>query len=305
MSSVPPRTVGSRTRLVAVYGQPIHHSASPAMQNAGIESLGLDWRYLACEVAPADLAAAIAGAKAMHFIGLNLTVPHKLLAVDLVDALDPSASAWGAVNTIVFEARDADGEWRPLGQLPEASGPVRSKGYNTDADAIVRSLTEDLAIEPRGARVLLLGAGGAARAAALRLADEGVSELWLVNRTESKAAELAAEITERFPAVHAEAGYPGSSVEILLNATSAGLKPTDPLPLDVARFPLRGCDVVYDMIYRPHQTPLLAAAQAAGCRTANGLGMLLHQGATALELWSGCVAPRDVMRAALEREIYG
>lgn len=207
------------------------------MQNAGIAALGLDWRYLACEVAPDDLRAAIAGAAAMHFVGLNLTVPHKLLAVDIVDVLDESARTWGAVNTIVFEARDADGEWRPLGQLERPTGPVRSKGYNTDADAIVRSLGEDLAIEPRGARVLLLGAGGAARAAALRLADEGVAELWLVNRTASKAEELAAEITERFPAVHAAAGYPDTSVEILLNATSAGLKPTDPLPLDIERFP--------------------------------------------------------------------
>jgi shikimate dehydrogenase len=287
-----------------VYGQPIHHSASPAMQNAGIAALGLDWRYLACEVAPDDLRAAIAGAAAMHFVGLNLTVPHKLLAVDLVDVLDESARTWGAVNTIVFEARDADGEWRALGQFERPTGPVRSKGYNTDADAIVRSLGEDLAIEPRGARVLLLGAGGAARAAALRLADEGVAELWLVNRTASKAEELAAEITERFPAVHAAAGYPDSSVEILLNATSAGLKPGDPLPLDVERFPLNRADGVYDMIYRPHETPLLAAARAAGCSVANGLGMLLHQGAAALDLWSGRLAPRDVMRTALEQEVY-
>ena len=305
MSSVHPRPVGSRTRLVAVYGQPIHHSASPAMQNAGIAALGLDWRYLACEVAPTDLAAAIAGAKAMHFVGLNLTVPHKLLAVDLVDELDESARTWGAVNTIVFEAQDGSGEWRPIGQLDHPTGPIRSRGYNTDADAIVRSLTEDLAIEPRGARILLLGAGGAARAAALRLADEGIGELFLVNRTESKAQELADEITERFPAVHAQAGYPDSSVEIILNATSAGLKPTDPLPIDVSRFPLNGADCVYDMIYRPHETPLLAAAREAGCRTANGLGMLLHQGAAALDLWSGQYAPRDVMRNALEREIYG
>jgi shikimate dehydrogenase len=139
----------------------------------------------------------------------------------------------------------------------------------------------------------------------LRLADEGIGELFLVNRTESKAQELADEITDRFPAVHAQAGYPDSSVEIVLNATSAGLKPTDPLPIDVSRFPLNGADCVYDMIYRPHETPLLAAAREAGCRTANGLGMLLHQGAAALDLWSGQYAPRDIMRQALEREIYG
>jgi shikimate dehydrogenase len=297
--------IRATTRLVAVYGQPIRHSASPPMQNAGIAALGLDWRYLACEVAPADLASAIAGAKAMHFVGLNLTVPHKLLALDLVDVLDESAREWGAVNTIVFEARDASGEWCSLGQLTNPSGPIRSRGFNTDANAIVRSLREDLTIEPRGARVLLLGAGGAARAAALRLADEGVSELWLVNRTSSKAAELAEEISARFPAVHAGVGYPDSDVEILLNATSAGLHPDDPLPLDIERFPLCRADGVYDMIYRPATTPLLIAARAAGCQTANGLGMLLHQGADALELWSGRTAPRDLMRAALENEVYG
>lgn len=305
MPPVHPKPLGARTRTVAVCGQPIHHSASPAMQNAGIAALGLDWRYLAFEVDPDLLGQAIAGAKAMRFVGLNLTVPHKLLALGLVDELDESARTWGAVNTIVFEARDAHGEWRPVGQLDHPAGPVRARGYNTDADAIVLSLREDLAIEPRGARLLLLGAGGAARAAALRLADEGVAELWLVNRTESKAQELAAEIRDRFPAVHAEAGYPDSEVEILLNATSAGLRPDDPLPLDTALYPLARADGVYDMIYRPSETPLLAAARAAGCRTANGLGMLLHQGAAALDLWSGLHAPRDVMRAALEAEVYG
>lgn len=308
MSSDFQRSIRATTRLVAVYGHPIRHSASPPMQNAGMAALGLDWRYLACDVHPTRLREAIEGAKAMHFVGLNLTVPHKLLAMEFVDEVAASAREWGAVNTVVFEARCEDGTWRPVGQLgplEKADGPVRSVGHNTDADAIVRSLRDDLAIEPRGARILLLGAGGAARAAALRLADEGVSGLWIVNRTHGKAVELAAEINDRFPAVHAEAGYPEESIEILLNATAAGLRADDPLPLDVGAFPLARVDGVYDMVYRPAETPLLADARAAGCRTANGLGMLLHQGADALELWSGKVAPREVMRAALEREVHG
>ena len=305
MTPVSPTPISAATRLVAVYGQPIRHSASPAMQNAGLAALGLDWRYVACEVDPAHLAAAIAGARAMNFVGLNLTVPHKLLATTLVDELDESARTWGAVNTIVFEARSGAGEWTAIGRLGEWSGPIRSRGYNTDADAIVRSLGEDLAIEPRGARVLLLGAGGAGRSAALRLADEGVTELWLVNRTTARAEELAAEIRARFPAVEVAVGYPATDVEIILNATSVGLKPADGLPLDPARFPLRRADGVYDMVYRPASTPLWVAARAAGCRTANGLGMLLHQGAAALELWSGQPAPLGVMRTALEAEVYG
>ncbi len=305
MTPAPLSPIGAGTRLVAVYGQPIRHSASPAMQNAGITALGLDWRYVACEVDPADLTTAIAGARAMHFIGLNLTVPHKLLALDLVDELDESARQWGAVNTLVFEGRNAAGDWVPVGLLDSVSGPIRSRGHNTDADAIIRSLGEDLAIEPRGSRVLLLGAGGAGRAAALRLADEGVTELWLVNRTADRAEALATEIRDRFPAVEVAVGYPATDVEIILNATSLGLKPGDPLPLDTARFPLQRADGVYDMVYRPATTPLLEAARAAGCRTANGLGMLLHQGAAALELWSGRPAPLGIMRTALELEVYG
>jgi shikimate dehydrogenase len=223
----------------------------------------------------------------------------------MMDDLDVSAEAWGAVNTVVFEAENVEGVWTPVGLLKSFSGQVRLRGYNTDADAILRSLREDLHMEPRGARVLLLGAGGAGRAAALRLADEGVETLWLQNRTESKAAELATEIADRFPAVDVRTGLPDSDVEFILNATSSGLKPEDPLPLDIQAYPLSHADAVYDMIYRPAETPLLRAAQAAGCRTANGLGMLLYQGAAAFELWTQRPAPIEVMRAALIHEVYG
>jgi shikimate dehydrogenase len=204
--------------------------------------LGLDWCYVACEVAPERLKEALEGARAMRWMGVNLTVPHKLLAMPLMDELDESARLWGAVNTVVFEVEDDEGLWRPVGQVREGVGGVlRSKGYNTDADAIVRSIRDDLAIEPRGARVLLLGVGGAGRTAALRLADEGIGELWLVNRTESKAVELARELEERFPAVHIGVGYPESDVEIVLNATSLGLKSGDGLPLDTSKFNLGAC----------------------------------------------------------------
>lgn len=299
------KPLSATTRLLAVYGQPIRHSASPAMQNAGLAALGLDWRYVACEVAPEQLVEALAGAKAMRFLGLNLTVPHKLLALPLMDVLDDSAQEWGAVNTVVFEAEDPEGWWRPIGQLREIRSPIRSRGYNTDADAIVTAITTDLQLELRSSRVLLLGAGGAGRAAALRLAAEGVSELYLVNRTPSKAEALQQEIEARYPAVSAHLGYPEAEVELVLNATSLGLKAGDPLPWDPARFDLRRADTVYDMVYRPAETPLLAAARAAGLRAANGLGMLLHQGAAALALWTGKPAPVAAMKSALWREVYG
>ena len=276
------------------------------MQNAGIAALGLDWRYLAFDVHPDHLREAIAGARRMNFLGLNLTVPHKLLAVDMVDALDESARKWGAVNTIRFEARDAAGQWQPLAQFSDAiPGEIRAHGFNTDADAIIQSLREDLGANLPGARILLLGAGGAGRVAALKLAEENPATLHLVNRTASKAEALAKEIHQRFPRVQVKTGYPDSEVDLLINATSAGLKPGDDSPLDEKQFPLRRTRMVYDMIYRPAETPLLKAAKAAGCRTANGVGMLLHQGVRALELWSGRPAPLKIMRAALEKNVYG
>ena len=276
------------------------------MQNAGIAALGLNWRYLAFDVHPDRLREAIDGARAMKFIGLNLTVPHKLLAVDLVDVLDESARMWGAVNTIRFEAQDASGAWKALGEFPDAvPETTRAHGFNTDADAITRSLREDLRAEPSGASVLLLGAGGAGRTAALKLAAEGVRELFLVNRTTAKAEAIAAEIQARFPATKAVTGYPTGRVDLVLNATSLGLKPDDELPFDAKTFSLSQAAAAYDMIYRPAETPFLQVATNAGCRVANGLGMLLYQGARALELWTGRKAPIEVMREALRKNIYG
>ena len=219
-------SIQASTRFCAVLGQPIRHSASPAMQNAALDALGLPWRYLAAEVRPGDLPAAIAGAKAMKFIGLNLTIPHKIAALDLADVVDEKARLLGAVNTIVFETPGPKGDWIPLGRADGGTIiEVRSHGYNTDADGLARSLKEDFhwpdlrgskssrrldatldAASPgasvasglrpdsnlRGASVLLLGAGGAARAAALQLAEEGVVSQFLVNRTGARAEQLAA-----------------------------------------------------------------------------------------------------------------
>jgi shikimate dehydrogenase len=289
-----PPAINAATRCCAVYGFPIGHSASPAMHNAAFAALGLNWRYLAFEVRPDDLRAAIEGARAMGFAGLNLTEPHKLLALELVDALDPSAKRWGAVNTIRFESARVDGRSK-----------IRVIGFNTDADALATALREDLKAALRGARVLLLGAGGAGRTAALKLAAEKVAELFLVNRTLSKARALAGEIKKQFPAARVTVGYPGSAVDLLINATSLGLQPGDPLPFAGKQFSLKQAGAVYDLIYRPAETRLLKAAQKAGCKTANGLGMLLHQGAKAFEIWTGKPAPLDVMRRALEQNIYG
>jgi shikimate dehydrogenase len=298
--------INASTRLCAVLGSPIRHSASPAMHNAAFAELGLNWRYLAFEVQPENLRAAIEGAKLMGFAGLNLTVPHKLLAMELVDELDISAKIWRAVNTIRFEGRSTNGRWLPL-RFFEKESPIeiRSVGFNTDADGLANSLCEDLKFELRGKRVLLLGAGGAGRSIALKLAAEGVAELFLVNRTFSKTLEIQAAIQQDFPSVYVGLDYPHIEADLIVNATSLGLNLDDPSPLNETVFPLKSSHAVYDIIYRPAETPLLKAARAAGCKTANGLGMLLHQGAKAFEIWTGKTAPLDVMRRALEENIYG
>lgn len=261
------------------------------MHNAAFAKLKLDWRYVAFEVELKHLQSAIQGAKAMNFAGLNLTVPHKLLALEMVDQLDGSAIKAGAVNTIRFEK--------------DAGGKTRTVGFNTDADAIIASLREDLKIKLPGAKILLLGAGGAGQTAALKLASENISSLFIVNRTESKAGEIAAKVRHQFPAVNVSVGYPKEKVDLILNATSLGLNAADASPLDESQFSLKQTRAVYDMIYRPVETKLLKAAKKAKCKTANGLGMLLHQGAKAFEIWTGKPAPLAVMRAALKKNIYG
>src|SRR5262249_50695160 len=153
----------------------------------------------------------IDGAKAMRFIGLNLTVPHKLLALEMVDAVDDAAKIWGAVNTIRFEGLDERGKWLPLREFEVAPVQVRSYGFNTDAEAITRALREDLSLDLAKSKVLVLGAGGAGRTAALKLASE-VGELFLVNRTWSKAEAVAKDIAERKQQVKVTIGYPQGPV---------------------------------------------------------------------------------------------
>jgi shikimate dehydrogenase len=276
------------------------------MYNAGLANLGLDWRYLAFDVYPLHLREAIVGAQMMGFIGLSLAVPHRMLAFDMVDALDASAQKWRAVNTIVFEAKDEIGDWHPLHHFSDRlPGELRSRGFNTDADALGVALHEEFSLRLEGSKVLLLGAGGAGQSAARKLASERITELYLINRTLDRAETLAERLQHEFPDLKVEVGYPPGAVDLLVNATALGLQPNDPLPFDEDQFGLDRARAVYDMTYRPPSTPLLRAAKAAGCRVANGLGMLLHQGARALEIWTGRPAPLWAMREALEKDLHG
>ena len=301
--------INAATRYCAVLGHPIRHSASPGMQNAGIAVLGLNWRYLAFDVHPENLRATIAGAKAMGFIGLNLTVPHKVLAVEIVDVIDGQAKKFGAVNTVRFEGRAKSGEWLPLARLADGEASnFRSHGFNTDSEGFTLALREEFPkLNLKGANAVLIGTGGAGRTVALRLAQEGVQTLNLIDVDPSRAEQVAREIQAGFPSTRVNLGYPGKDgrADLLVNATPLGLKPADPLPLDEARFPAGNARFVYDLVYRPAETPLLKIAKIAGCQAANGLGMLLYQGTKALEIWTGQPAPIAIMRQTLEQNIYG
>jgi len=262
---------------LAVLGQPIKHSISPAMHNAALAVAAArdprfsSWRYFRFEVAPADLPQALAQFHAKRFRGLNLTVPHKVIAVDHVAAIAPAALPVGAVNTLL---------WTERGWL----------GHNTDGYGLASGLRETLGVDLAGAHVVLLGAGGAARGAAIECLQRRCVSLSIANRT---AANLDALLAAIAPTAHGiplrgfspdtpPADLPAGA--IVINATSAGLRPTDVAPIDLAALPRP--IAVYDMIYNPPQTPVLRRAAELGLPLAHGLSMLVHQGAKALEIWT-------------------
>lgn len=274
---------------LAVLGHPIRHSISPAMHNAALAAMAATdpafaaWRYFRFEVPPEELPRALALLRAKGFLGVNLTVPHKILAVSQVASVDPAARTVGAVNTL---RRRADG-W---------------EGFNTDGHGLAAGLREDLGIELAGAHVILLGAGGAARGAAVECLQRRCASLHIANRTRENLdalltllAPLAGGVpVTGFDPANPPAGLPAGGV--VINATSAGLKSVDPLPLDLAALPAPRA--VYDMIYNPAETAFLAAARVRGLPAANGLSMLVHQGARALEIWSGAAVPVATMAVA-------
>lgn len=274
---------------LAVLGQPIKHSVSPAMHNAALAELArsdarfASWKYFRFEVAPADLPRALPLLHAKKFRGLNLTVPHKILAVGHVAAIDPAAQTAGAVNTLLWTERG----WH---------------GHNTDGHGLACALRDDLGRSLAGAHVILLGAGGAARGAAVECLRRGCASLAIANRTPENLDGLLALLRPLagpipltgFAPHQPPADLPANA--IVINATSAGLRADDPLPIDLSRLPRPAG--VYDMIYNPPQTPLLRAAAALGLPHANGLSMLVHQGARSLALWTGADIPVAAMHAA-------
>ena len=279
---------------LAVLGHPIKHSLSPVMHNAALAELArtdaayASWRYFRFDVPPADLPAALALLHRKQFRGINLTVPHKILAVDHVARIDPAAQPVGAVNTL----RWTEAGWH---------------GFNTDGYGLATAVQESFGQALAGAHIVLLGAGGAARGAAVECLQRGCASLWIANRTAANLDALLAILGPVAGAIPVHGFAPDAipaalpANAIVVNATSAGLRDTDPAPIDLPRLPRPAS--VYDMIYNPPRTPLLRQAETLGLPCANGLSMLVHQGAKALEIWSGVPAARTApaMQAALRR----
>lgn len=275
-SARPP--VSGNTRIAGVIGQPVRHSLSPAIHNAAYDACGLDWVYVAMEVASGTVPEALAGMRALGIAGLSVTMPHKEAVFEAVDELTPAARAMRAVNCVHLDGG-------------------RLVGYNTDGDGFVDSLRADAGVDPSGMRVTVLGAGGAARSVIEALARSGAAEVAVVNRTPDRAADAAA--------LAGAVGIVGTSssvatADLVVNATSVGMG-SDDLPVDSSL--LRAGQIVADLVYHPIDTALLRAARSAGARSVGGLGMLVHQAARQFTLWTGMTAPVAAMRAAAEAEL--
>ncbi len=279
--------IDGASQVVGVIGWPVQHSLSPPMHNAAFRALGLNWVYVAFEVHPDNIGAAIEGMSALGIRGLNVTIPHKAAVVSHLDEISATSRQLGVVNTI-----------------SNAAGHLH--GDSTDGAGFIRALAE----AGEGVTdncVVLIGAGGSARAVALAAAQEQPEELVIVNRTPQRAVELAELVgaTGGLEAVRAialdspEVARVVSSADVIIDATSVGMYPhTDVAPVISAEW-LRPCQLVCDLTYNPRDTVLLQAAREIGARTLDGTGMLVHQGAIAFEQWTGEEAPVEVMRLAL------
>ncbi len=279
--------ITGKTKIVGIFGYPIEHTFSPLMHNAAFSTLGLDYCYIPFEVRPKDLKSAVEGIRTLNIRGVNITVPHKEAVIKYLDELSEEAKLIGAVNTI--ENRD--------GKLI---------GHNTDGRGFIKSLWEDAKTKAKGKKVSILGAGGAGKGVAVSCALEGASEIIIANRTIMKAEELVRYLDRHFkktqfsaiPLVKQQLSNVIAESDILINATSLGLKGKGMLPISYKE--LHKDLVVYDLIYNPLITPLLKIARRAGVKkVVNGIGMLIHQGAFAFEIWTEKKPPVDVMKKAI------
>ena len=268
--------VDINTGILGIVGYPLGHSLSPLLHNSSIEKEKLNYIYLPFPVARDKFPAAMAGFRAINVRGLNVTIPYKEEVISYLDRVDPLAARIGAVNTIVNE----EGVFT---------------GYNTDLAGLIRMIREDGNFNIGGKKVMLAGAGGAARAAGIGVLEEGAAGLYVLNRNYTKAEKLAEEWREYYPEIEIKAlpleaeAYKSliGEVELLIDSTPVGMAPqTDTAPVIPGEY-LHEDMLVVDLVYNPRETCLLKAAKEAGAKTLDGLGMLIYQGIEAFRLWTG------------------
>jgi len=277
-----------------VIGDPISHSLSPALHNAAYQALGLDWVYVAFHVGAGQGGQAVTAMRTLQLAGLSVTMPHKSDVARAVDRLGPTASTLGVVNTVSWAS--GSGAGTPFGH--EAA----LVGESTDGAGFLDALRGDEGFDPAGQACVVLGAGGAARAVTLALAGAGPESVTVIARRAGPAASCAALAGPLGTAVDqaqsSQVDKAVHSADLIVNATPTGMAPGDGLPLDLDPELIDSSQFVADLIYAPARTPLLELARERGAAQCNGLGMLIHQAALQVELWTGQPAPLEAMSAA-------
>ncbi len=280
--------ISTKTKLIGLLGYPLGHSLSPLMHSAAFESLGLDKIYIPIEVSPENLETVVKGMAKMNFEGFNVTIPHKIEIMKYLDEVDEYAKCIGAVNTVAVNE----------GSL---------KGYNTDGMGFLKSFEESTGTKIDGKNVFILGSGGASRAISMTLAMNNANKIYICNRTYEKAVSLTEDITKQSGAnclavkhEYEEMKEAITDCHVLINTTSVGMSPyIDSSPLD--RELLCPSLTVCDAVYNPRKTKLLKEAEEIGCKTVEGLKMLVYQGALAFEIWTGIKPPAELMFKAINQ----
>ncbi len=280
--------ITSNTKLICVIGHPIKHSKSPLMHNAALKKIEEDAVYLAFDIENEKLEEFVKGFRAMGILGANVTIPHKENIMKYLDGVTKEAEIIGAVNTIY---RDGD----------------KLIGDNSDGKGFILSLMKESEFDPKGKKVLILGAGGASKAVTVKLADEGAEEIYLYDIDEEKAKELVSQAVKSAEKKVKISVINKNDIEkiakesnLLVNCTPVGMKESDPELLSENVF--NSEQVVYDLIYNPPKTKLLQSAEKKGAQIVNGLGMLVYQGAISFEKWTGKKPDTDIMFRTIKGE---
>ncbi len=275
--------IDSNTEIFGLLGYPVRHSLSPVMHNAAFGELGMNAVYLCFEVRPEDLKEAVGGLKALRISGVNITVPHKVEIINLLDGLEDGVKSIGSVNTV----KNLEG---------------RLTGFNTDGIGFIKSLREDLSVEPKAKSFFIFGAGGAGRAVSFDLAKKGASKIYLFDAIKMRAEKLVERLKEQFQSctislVPQISPSTFEAVDVIINATPQGMREEDFLLFDLNFVSSK--TAIYDLIYNPKETKLIREAKKRRLKAVNGLGTLLHQGAESFKIWTQKNAPLEVMKKAL------